>query len=181
MLKALRVWFARPTVRFVASFVLVAGTLFSLYSFPYPDGSRYKDWSDAYLRGYSCLAAWVLSAFEPHVYRAGQDIVGRYSIRIIRGCDAVDAQILLFAAVVSSHLHSWRWRAAGALLGFLILTIANVGRICSLYYIGIFLPKYFDFFHHEAWPIALILLATGLFVLWSRLALERGRAALAVG
>jgi exosortase/archaeosortase family protein len=171
----------RSELRFVLSFVVTAGILFSLYSFPYPEGSLGQRWSEGYLRAYSHLAGWVLAAFEPHVSVSGQNILGRYSLRIIRGCDAVDAQILLVAAVLASHVYSWRWRVAGVVAGFAVITAANVLRICSLYYVGVLVPAYFDFCHHELWPLLLIALAAGAFVLWSRVGSARGGIERAVG
>jgi exosortase/archaeosortase family protein len=155
-------------LRFVVSFAVVAGALFSLYSFPYPEGSTARRWSDSYLTAYAHLAGWVLSAFEHPITVAGQNIVGRYSLRIVRGCDAIDAQILLVAAVLASSSHSWPHRLWGAAVGFLVITVANVVRICSLYYAGSYLPAYFDFFHHEVWPLLLIVIAVVAFVVWSR-------------
>ena len=164
----------RPQVRFAVLFVVISFVLFSVYSFPYSEGSRPRHWCDAYLVAYAHLAGWVLSAFERGIVLSGQNIVGRYSLRIIRGCDAVDAQILFVAAVLASPLHSLRWRIGGAVVGFLVILVANVARICSLYYIGIFLPSYFDVFHHEVWPLLLIAVAGGVFVFWSRIAQPRG-------
>lgn len=171
-------------MRFVVSFLVIAGVLFSLYSFPYREGSWPARWSEGYLRAYAHLAGWVLSIFERRVVVSGQDISGRYAIRIIRGCDAVDAQILLVAALFASHVYSWRWRAAGALAGLAVITAANVARICCLYYVGFLAPAYFDFFHHEFWPLLLIVFATVTFVLWSRIAAAaaaRGGVVRAVG
>lgn len=170
-----------PEVRFVISFLVIAGILFSLYSFPYREGSWPQRSSEAYLRAYAHLAGWVLSIFERSVVVSGQEISGRYALRIIRGCDAVDAQILLVAALFASHLYSWRSRAWGALAGLALITAVNVARICCLYYVGFLAPTYFDFFHHEFWPLLLILSATVTFVLWSKIAAARGGVVRAVG
>jgi exosortase/archaeosortase family protein len=161
----------RVELRFVVSFLATAGALFFVYSFPYPQGSFGQRWSDGYLRAYAHLAGWVLSVFEPHVGVSGQNIFGKYPLRIVRGCDAVDVQILLVAAVFASHVHPWTSRLVGALSGLLLVTAANVMRICSLYYVGVFLPAYFEFFHHELWPLTLVALGAGAFIAWSRLAL----------
>jgi exosortase/archaeosortase family protein len=74
---------------------------------------------------------------------------------------------------LASPTYRWRWRAAGALAGFLVIGVVNVVRICFLYGVGLFLPLQFDFFHHELWPLLLIALAGGVFLLWSRLATSR--------
>jgi exosortase/archaeosortase family protein len=160
----------RPEFRFVLSFLVIAAILFSVYSFPYPDGSLGQRWANAYLSAYAHMSGLVLRLFDPSVVVADRSITGRYAVRIIRGCDAIDAQILMLAAVFATHVHSWRWRIGGAVVGFLAVTAANVVRICSLYYIGALFPSQFDFFHHEVWPLLLIALAAGLFVLWFKMA-----------
>jgi exosortase/archaeosortase family protein len=167
----------RTEIRFVVTFAAIAGVLFSVYSFPYPDGSAARHWSDAYLRAYAHMAGGILSIFEGHLAVDGQNIVGSYSLRIIRGCDAIDAQILLLSAVLASPSHSWRWRIYGALAGFLLITVANVARVCCLYYVGAHFPAQFDFFHHELWPLLLIVLAAVAFIVWSRLGGSRERGA----
>src|SRR5262252_4261153 len=161
---------SRPEVRFAIFFLLTAGVLFSVYSFPYAQNSWPQRWSDLYLRAYARMAGGVLSLFEPHITVTGQNILGRYPLRIIRGCDAVDAQILLVAAILATHACSWRRRVGGAVAGVALVTVANVVRICSLYYVGYFLPGSFEFFHHELWPLVLIVIAAGTFVLWFRVA-----------
>jgi exosortase/archaeosortase family protein len=171
----------RAELRFVVTFAAIAGVLFALYSFPYAEGSAARRWSDGYLRAYAHMAGSVLSLFEHKVHVSGQDIIGRYSVRIVRGCDAIDAQILLVSAVVASSAYSWRRRATGAVLGFLLVTVVNVARICSLYYIGALLPSYFDFFHHEFWPLLLIVVAIAAFIAWSRMGIARAGVAHATG
>jgi exosortase/archaeosortase family protein len=156
----------RHELRFVASFVVIAAICFSLYSFPYEEGTLGHRWSEDYLVAYARMAGWVLRVFEPSIMVNEHDIVGRYAIRIVRGCDAADAQILLIAAVLATHVIPWLWRAAGVAAGIVLITLVNVMRICSLYYIGAFSPAQFDFFHHELWPLLLIALAAGIFVAW---------------
>jgi exosortase/archaeosortase family protein len=165
---------ARSEIRFVLSFVLLSGLFFSVYSFPYPAGSAARHLSDGYLRAYARLAGWALSLFEPGIAVHGDSIAGRYGLRIVRGCDAVDAQILLLSAFLASSAYSWRWRVAGAAGGLVLITVANVVRICSLYYVGAFLPGSFELVHHEIWPLLLIVLAAGIFASWLRLPKERG-------
>jgi exosortase/archaeosortase family protein len=162
-----------PGRTFAILFALIAGVLFSVYSFPYGPGSWGQRWSDAYLSAYAHLAGWVLAVFDRGVTVSGQDILGRYSLRIIRGCDAVDAQILLASAMLASPMLPWKHRIGGAALGLSLITVANVARICSLYYVGIYLPKSFDFFHHELWPLVLIAIAAGAFLVWIRVATPR--------
>jgi exosortase/archaeosortase family protein len=151
------------SVRFVLAFALVAGCLLGLYYFPYAEGGTAKKWLDAYLHGYAASAGMVLSWLEPHIEVTGQTIVGRYSLRIVRTCDAMDVTILLLAAVLSWP-SPWRRRLVAAAIGIGALFVVNIVRICSLYYVGIYFPSSFELAHLEIWPAVILLVALGIFL-----------------
>jgi exosortase H (IPTLxxWG-CTERM-specific) len=153
-------------VRFVAWFVAIAGLWSFLYSFPYPKGSFADHCLSAHLAMYARVAGALLSLFDPMVHVSGQDIVGRYSIRIVKDCDAMDVTIL-FASAVLAFPSSWRSRIAGATGGAVAIFAVNLLRICSLYYVGLRLPDAFEFAHRELWPLLLVIGAVGAFMLWA--------------
>ena len=51
---------------------------------------------------------------------------------------------------------------AGLLFGI------NVMRIVSLYYVGVYRPAWFDWLHSEVWPLGLVGIAVGAFIMWTR-------------
>jgi exosortase/archaeosortase family protein len=150
------------SVRFVLTFALVSGCLLGVYYFPYSDGGSAKKWLDAYLHGYAASAGLVLSWLEPHIEVTGQTIVGRYSLRIVRTCDAMDVTILLLAAVLSWPSR-WTRRLVAAAVGIGALFLVNIVRICSLYYVGVYFPSSFELAHLEIWPAIILLVALGIF------------------
>lgn len=152
----------RP-VRFVVLFGLLSSVLLGFYYFPYPDQSPIKPWLDAFLNRYAASAGFVLRLFEPHLQVIGQDIVGRYSLHIVKTCDAMDVTILLVSAILAWP-SSWRRRAAGAAMAVLLLYALNVLRICSLYYIGILWPSFFEVAHLDLWPAIILVVAVGFFL-----------------
>ena len=123
-----------------------------------------------YLRAYAATAGAVLRWFDPSVIVHGQDIVGRYPLRIVRTCDAMDVQILFVCAVLAWPT-GWRRKALVAAGGAVALFVVNVARICSLYYVGLWRPTWFDFVHLELWPAVIVIAAVvafAAFAKWTR-------------
>ena len=114
------------------------------------------------------LAGSALSLFEPSLQVHGQDIIGRTSLRIVKNCDAMEAEILFVAAVLAFPT-AWPKRLIGALLGALLIAAINVLRIASLYQIGVHFPKAFEFVHLEIAPLVLVASAVAVFLLWATL------------
>jgi exosortase/archaeosortase family protein len=168
----------RAPLRFAVSFGLLSAVFFGTYfvfAFPY-SGLPYRLFT-GYLHGYALAAAAVLHLFDTTVGVSGNNIIGRTSLAIVRGCDGTDVLILFSAAVIASSPHSWRLRALGVIAGAAMLSAANVVRICCLYYVGIHAPSAMEVWHLEVWPLILIASAVGLFVGWGRWAAMRGEAA----
>jgi exosortase/archaeosortase family protein len=152
---------------------LLSGSLLGLYYFPYAQESWTKHWMDGYLRGYAAMSGAVLRWFEPALQVRGQEIIGRYSLRIVKTCDAMDVQILFFSAVMAWP-GPWRRRAAAAAIGVVAIAAVNVIRICSLYYFGILLPSSFELMHLEVWPALIVIFSVAGFVVFARRPLDTG-------
>jgi exosortase/archaeosortase family protein len=157
----------REQARFVIGFVVIAGVLLGLYAFPYAELGLPETWFTAYLSAYARLVGGLLRIFEPGVRVEDTVITGRYSLRIVKTCDAMDANIL-FAAAVLAVAGSWSRKSIALGLGLVALVSLNIIRICSLYYAGIFAPYAFAVLHEEIWPAVLVAFAAGEFLLWAR-------------
>jgi exosortase/archaeosortase family protein len=153
----------RASFRFVLVFAVLATTLLGFYYFPYAAGGRVRSWLDAYLHDYAAASGFVLRWFEPHVTVQGPLITGRFSLRIVRTCDAMDVKILFLSAVFAWPAR-WATRLTVALGGVFVIFLVNVLRICSLYYIGVYWPGWFEFAHLELWPAIILLVAVGMFI-----------------
>jgi exosortase/archaeosortase family protein len=163
---AVRAGNRRAQLRFALTFVLAAGALFSLYAFPYAERGRVQRWFGVYLAGYARLAGHVLGLFDSQVRVVGNVIAGRGSLAIVKTCDAMEANLLFFAAVLAVPAR-WSRKAVAAVLGTALLVAVNVARICSLYFVGIYFPGAFEFIHIEVWPALLIIVATAEFAAWA--------------
>jgi exosortase/archaeosortase family protein len=157
----------RARIRFAAIFAVVGGALLTLYSFPYAEHGIREDWFARYLAVYARLAGLVLRLFDARVHVVGNDIVGRTSLTVAKNCDAMDVS-LLFAAAVIAFPAPWRRRALGIAAGIGALTVVNVLRIASLYFIDLRWHSAFETIHAEVWPLAIVVFAAASFLAWSR-------------
>jgi exosortase/archaeosortase family protein len=157
----------RARLRFAAIFVVVGGALLAAYSFPYAEHGVREDGFAAFLAFYARLAGGVLRLFDPTVRVVGAEIAGRASLIVAKNCDAMDVNIL-FAAAVVAYPAPWKRRAVGLAAGVALLVAVNVLRIVSLYFVQVHAPASFELVHAEVWPLALVGLAVGAFLAWSR-------------
>ncbi|HVU50181.1 MAG TPA: archaeosortase/exosortase family protein [Polyangia bacterium] len=157
----------RARLRFAAIFAVTGGALLTLYSFPYAEHGVGEDWFARYLALYARLAGLVLWVFDSGVRVVGNDIVGRTSLTVAKNCDAMDVT-LLFTAAVLAFPASWRRRVVGIAAGVLGLTVVNVLRIASLYFVDLRWPSAFETIHAEVWPLAIVVIAAAAFLGWSR-------------
>ena len=165
----------RARLRFALVFAATGGALLTLYSFPYAQHGVREDWFARYLALYARLAGLVLRIFDSGVRVVGNDIVGRTSLTVAKNCDAMDVT-LLFAAAVVAFPAPWRRRLVGIAAGVAALTVVNVLRIASLYFVDLRWPSAFETIHAEVWPLAIVVLAASAFLAWSRWAQAEGPA-----
>ena len=89
----------------------------------------------------------------------------RFSVAIYNGCNGLEA-ILIFASGVLAFPAAPRRKVIGLLLGFLAIQIANIVRVVSLFYVGIFRPEWFSAAHIFIWQSIIILLSVVLWLVW---------------
>jgi exosortase/archaeosortase family protein len=157
----------REQARFVIGFGVIAAVLLGLYAFPYAELGLSETWFNGYLSAYARLVGRVLDIFESGLRVEDTLITGRYSLRIVKTCDAMEANIL-FAAAVLAIPGPWSRKLNALALGLFALIAVNVIRISSLYYAGIHAPRAFGVLHEEIWPAVLVVFAGFEFLLWAR-------------
>jgi exosortase/archaeosortase family protein len=145
---------------------VLSALLFTVYAFPYAEVGLSERWFRVYLSGYARVAGAVLSLFGARVEIRDNVIQGACSLRIVKTCDAMEANIL-FAAAVLAFPSAWNRKLLGAGTGLAILVVLNVARICTLYAVGARFPAAFDFLHEEMWPFAMTAIAATMFFLWA--------------
>ena len=167
----------RLRLRFGLRFAAVAALLFAIYAFPFELFGAKQDWLQGYLAAYARLAGGALGLVERGLVVDGTYIQGRFAMQIVRNCDAADVNILFVSALLAFP-GAWKVKAALLVGGMCALVAANVLRICSLYYVGVFAPQRFKVFHEEVWPLLLVVFTLLVFLFCVRqLDLRRGEQA----
>jgi exosortase/archaeosortase family protein len=141
--------------RFALTFAAIATGLFTLYYFPYQENGLSEGWASIHLEQYARLAGGVLSLVEPNVVVSHNEIIGRFRMSIVKSCDAMEANMLFVAAVLALPFAAWR-KLAALVVGLAALVALNIVRLCSLYYVGVYLPTQFDRIHVDVWPLFFI-------------------------
>ena len=116
---------------------------------------------------YARLAGAALRCFETGIAVTGSRIDGRFSLQIVRNCDAIEVNIL-FASAVLAFPAPWPRRALALVLGLVSLVVVNIGRICLLYFIGVYRPAWFAVAHEEILPLSLVAFTALSFLAWAR-------------
>jgi exosortase/archaeosortase family protein len=152
-----------PSARFAIVFALVSATLLGVYYYPYAAEGTAQHCIAAFLHRYAASAACLIRTFDPSVQVVGDEILGRFSLRIVRTCDAMDVEILLASALVAWPLR-WSRRALAVAVGCALLYALNVVRIASLYFVGLHWPERLEVAHLEVWPAVMLVVAVGFFL-----------------
>jgi len=167
-----RLW-QRPDVRFLVLFLAILGAAFTMIAL--------NPVNDAVVIPYTAfvarLSGAVLDLLGEDITVAGCNLSSpRFADTIYNGCNGMITS-LIFVSGVLAFPASWRAKAAGVIAGLLAIQAVNLVRIVSLYYIGVFLPDYFDESHVLVWQSLVILAGVGLWIVWARSAATAHRLA----
>ena len=107
------------------------------------------------------------------VERSGKNMKNpRGAISVARGCDALAPTALFVTAVLASPA-GFRFKWRGLIAGILILMVANVLRIITLFLTRVHWQKAFDVMHLDIWQGLFILLAIFLWWQWAEWATRK--------
>lgn len=110
----------------------------------------------------------LMSFFDSDVVVHGNVVASAstgFAIAIERGCNGVEAIIILVAAMLA-YPARWRDRAMGIAVGFVCVQSLNLVRIISLYYLGNWNRVWFDWFHLYVWQALIVVDALVVFLIW---------------
>lgn len=111
-------------------------------------------------------AAWIVALTLPgQTIGRGEEAIFAPGLRleIRRGCDGMEAWLLLVTALVVFPM-SWSRRARAMLSGTVLIFGLNLLRIVSMFHLVRWRPEWFDVVHGLIWQSVMVLSA-GLFVL----------------
>ena len=88
-----------------------------------------------------------------------------FAANIVVECTAI-GPLLLFMGAVLAFPSNLKAKGFGLLLGAVVLTVVNLVRIVSLFWIGESFPQYLDVAHLLVWQTAMIIIAIVLWLGW---------------
>ncbi|TPV94165.1 MAG: hypothetical protein B7733_16715 [Myxococcales bacterium FL481] len=154
------------SLRFLVVGVVLAGSLYTLIYYPYPPVSLPAEALTRYLEFNAAATASIVSLVEDGVRARGTVVWGRFPLRVVLDCAALDA-IAVFAAAVLAFPAPWRKTLTGVVLGASLLVILNLGRLVTLYFAGRADRELFDLLHEEVFQLVLVAAAVGAFARWT--------------
>lgn len=96
-----------------------------------------------------------------------QNATGTFIVSIERGCNGIEAVIILFSAILAFPA-PWKHRLIGLVVGFLAIQVLNLVRIVSLFFLGLWNQVWFEWFHLYLWQALIVLDALIVFLVWLR-------------
>lgn len=122
------------------------------------------------------FSANLVKLFDTDVNTYGnvvQSASNGFGVAIMPGCNGVEACIILIAAIFAFPA-PWRSKLAGLCIGTLAVQAINVLRIISLFYLGQWDMKWFEFAHLYLWQGLIMLDVLVVWMLWVRYLARRG-------
>jgi exosortase H (IPTLxxWG-CTERM-specific) len=116
------------------------------------------------------VSVWLITLFDDNVIAASnviRDKASGFGVRIERGCNGVEALIILFAAIFAFPA-PLKNKLIGFAIGFVAIQGLNLVRIISLFYLGQWNQVAFEWFHLYLWQALIILDALVVWLVWLR-------------
>lgn len=116
------------------------------------------------------ISVWIVLLFDDNVIAQGnviRDATNGFAVRIERGCNGVEALIILFAAIFAFPA-PLKYKLLGFAIGFFAIQGLNLVRIISLFYIGQWNFAAFEWAHLYLWQALIILDALIVWLIWLR-------------
>ena len=120
--------------------------------------------------GIAHVSVWLMRLFDHGVISRDNDIINAVTgsgIKIVAGCNGVEAVLILIAAVLAFPA-PWKHKLLGIGIGFLAIQTLNLVRIISLFYLHEWNQVWFEWFHLYLWQALIILDALVFWLIWLR-------------
>lgn len=152
----------RPVLRAVSIFVALMALFHAIDYTPIGKGDARR----AYILQTARASGAILNLFGEDATVTNNSIrSSRFSVQVVRGCDALLPTAAFVSAVVASPVALWP-KLLGIMIGTASLLVINLLRIVSLFFIGIHFPNAFHLIHFEVWQAAFVVLAIVAWAIW---------------
>ena len=116
------------------------------------------------------ISTFLIGFFDSDAIARGKEIrslSNGFAVSIERGCNGIEAVIILAAAILAFPA-PWKHKLAGFAAGFVAIQSLNLVRIISLFYLGQWSMVWFEWFHLYLWQALIILDALVVWLVWLR-------------
>ena len=151
-------------IRFAALFVFIVFALFALELTPPVQHALVIPWTETLAR--ACV--WLITLFDPQVIAWGRALTATasgFSVSIEAGCNGVEAALILIAAILAFPA-PWERKAVGILGGLLAVQLLNIVRVISLFYLGQWSLRAFEWAHLYLWQALIMIDVLVVWLLW---------------
>ncbi|MDR2128531.1 MAG: exosortase H [Burkholderiaceae bacterium] len=153
-------------VRFFLLFLTIQAVLFGVEMLQVVQDAVVLPWTALVAK----MSAVVAKFFDPTTIASGKVLHSPgtgFGVSIEPGCNGVEATIVLIAAMLAFP-SSWKMKFWGLGLGFLAVQFVNLLRVVSLFFIGQWNFKVFEFAHLYMWQALIMLDVLIVWLLWMR-------------
>lgn len=115
-------------------------------------------------------SAGLMTLWDSDVMHHGKILTSKatgFAVSIEAGCNGVEAAIILIAGM-AAFPSTWKQKAIGIAIGIAAVQGVNLIRIISLYYLGNWNMRVFEFAHLYLWQALIMLDVLVVWMLWIR-------------
>ena len=154
-------------LRFFILFIVILVTLFAAELTQPVQSAVVLPWSAALVH----ISAGLITLFDSHVAAFGkilQNTTNGFAVSVEAGCNGIEAAIVLIAAMLAFPA-PWKHRVIGILAGLSAVQVLNIVRVISLFYIGQWNMKVFEWAHLYLWQALIMLDVLIVWLVWIRM------------
>jgi len=152
---------------FFVTFIALQVVLFAAELTPWVQQFFVVPWTDAL----AAISASLVTLFDPGVVATGKVLRSTengFAVSIEAGCNGIEATIVLVAAIFAFPA-PWRERFIGLVAGILAVQGLNIVRVISLFYLGQWNLKVFEWAHLYVWQALIMLDVLVVWLVWVRM------------
>ena len=157
--------------RFFLIFLVVLAVLFGVEQLIPVQNAVVLPWTALVAKASAIIARF----FDPTIISYGKILQSShtgFSVSIESGCNGVEATIVLAGAMLAFP-STWKMKFWGILLGFVAVQAVNLLRVVTLFFVGEWNLKVFEFAHLYMWQALIMLDVLVVWLLWMRIVAKR--------
>jgi exosortase H (IPTLxxWG-CTERM-specific) len=153
-------------IRFFIAFLVLQAVLFGAELTPWAQRFFVVPWTNQL----AAISAGLVTLFDPDVVAAGKVLrstANGFAVSIEAGCNGVEATIVLLAAMLAFPA-PWKNKLVGLAAGIVAVQGLNVVRVISLFYLGQWNYRVFEWAHLYVWQALIMLDVLVVWLIWVR-------------